>query len=245
MRRRASTPARSRCRSARVLTSRPPPTILATRMLSTLKLLGFLGQTSTQAWATRGHNTSSKPYCLDATAPCKRKGRKGSSTWGPRPQPPTLRASCIVGCTRRTLMRLMMSLLLRGSNLSLPGMTSESRISRAASAAFRYPSAISDGWRPSRMSPSAWPSSSPASVTTRLVPSPISCCWAEAAMTTSLAAGWATSSSFTMVAVSLVTNSFSKWLITILFMPATRRHDCSDPGPHCCRHWTRIDGAYR
>jgi len=33
------------------------------------------------------------------------------------------------------------------------------------------------------------------------------------------AAGWATSISWTMVAASLVTNNFSRWLMTSLFMP--------------------------
>ena len=56
-----------------------------------------------------------------------------------------------------------------------------------------------------------------------LVPSPISCCCAWAAMTSSLAAGCCTSSSAVMVDASLVTNSFSRWLITILFMPGGRR----------------------
>ena len=69
------------------------------------------------------------------------------------------------------------------------------------------------------MSSSALPSSSPPKVTTRLVPSPISCSCACAAITSNLAAGCATSSSRTMTAASEVTKSLSRWLMTILFMP--------------------------
>lgn len=54
---------------------------------------------------------------------------------------------------------------------------------------------------------------------TRLVPSPISASWAFAAIAMSFAAGWFTSSSLMMVEASLVTKSFSRWLITILFIP--------------------------
>lgn len=45
---------------------------LQTRTLSTLKLLGFLGHTSTHAFATRRVMRSSKPYCLLLIVPCSR-----------------------------------------------------------------------------------------------------------------------------------------------------------------------------
>ena len=57
---------------------------------------------------------------------------------------------------------------------------------------------------------------------TRFVPSPISCSWALAAKASSLAAGCSTSSSLMIVDASPVTISFSKWLMTILFIPAIR-----------------------
>ena len=46
-----------------------------------------------------------------------------------------------------------------------------------------------------------------------------SCSCIFVAITSILAAGCSTSSSLITVAASLVTNSFSKWFITILFMP--------------------------
>ena len=44
-----------------------PPMILTTRMLSTLKLMGFLGRTARTASATRSARKSSLPDCLEAT----------------------------------------------------------------------------------------------------------------------------------------------------------------------------------
>mmetsp|Transcript_4789 Transcript_4789/g.17394 ORF Transcript_4789/g.17394 Transcript_4789/m.17394 type:complete len:249 (+) Transcript_4789:908-1654(+) len=82
-----------------------------------------------------------------------------------------------------------------------------------------YPLTISDGCTPMRSSSCAWCSSSPASVTTKFVPSPTSLSCILAAIVTILAAGCATSSSVVIVAASDVTNSFSRWLITSLFMP--------------------------
>ena len=120
---------------------------------------------------------------------------------------------------RVPLMRAATASASRTSSVSDPGMMSSSIHLSACSIAFSYPSMISDGWRPSRMSSSALPSSSPPKVTTRLVPSPISCSCACAAITKSLAAGCATSSSRTMTAASEVTKSLSRWLMTILFMP--------------------------
>ena len=70
-----------------------------------------------------------------------------------------------------------------------------------------------------RSSSSAFSSSAPAKTRTKFVPSPHSCSCCCAASTSILAAGCCTSSSFKMVAASLVTNSFSRWLITILFWP--------------------------
>ena len=61
---------------------------------------------------------------------------------------------------------------------------------------------------------------------TKLVPSPISCSCALAASTSSLAAGCSTSSSFMSVDASLVTKWRSRWLITILFMPASAAQPC-------------------
>jgi hypothetical protein len=69
------------------------------------------------------------------------------------------------------------------------------------------------------MSDSAWLSNSPAKVITKLVISPHSCSCILEAITTILAAGWATSSSYMTVAASEVTKILSRWLITIFFMP--------------------------
>mmetsp|Transcript_182431 Transcript_182431/g.444034 ORF Transcript_182431/g.444034 Transcript_182431/m.444034 type:complete len:380 (-) Transcript_182431:88-1227(-) len=109
--------------------------------------------------------------------------------------------------------------LSRMFSVSDPWITSSSSHFNVCSSAFSYPSMISEGCSPSLMSSSAFPRSSPPNVTTRFVPSPISCSCACAAITSSFAAGCATSSSRTMTAASEVTKSLSRWLITILFMP--------------------------
>lgn len=106
--------------------------------------------------------------------------------------------------------------------------------------AFSYPVIISFTWTPysslihlkhtSIISSSAFANNSPANVTTKLVPSPTYTNQSEndshtssscffAASTISFAAGWTTSISFTIVAVSLVMNILSSWLITSLNMP--------------------------
>ena len=100
-----------------------------------------------------------------------------------------------------------------------PGRIMPSRLPRHSLSALSYPVAISTGWSPSRMRPSAFFSSSPASVSTKFAPSPASLSWAAAAIAISLAAGCWTSSSETMVAASAVTKIFSRWLITILLRP--------------------------
>mmetsp|Transcript_2621 Transcript_2621/g.4143 ORF Transcript_2621/g.4143 Transcript_2621/m.4143 type:complete len:322 (-) Transcript_2621:27-992(-) len=120
---------------------------------------------------------------------------------------------------RVPLMRAATANLSLRLSVSDPSTTSSSSQVSVCPSAFSYPSMISDGCRPSRMSSSAMPRSSPPKVTTRLVPSPISDSCACAAITSSFAAGCATSSSRTITAASLVTKSLSRWLITILFMP--------------------------
>ena len=50
-----------------LLCSRLPPMILTTRMLSTLKLTGFLGSTARTASATISARNCSLPFCLLAT----------------------------------------------------------------------------------------------------------------------------------------------------------------------------------
>lgn len=50
-----------------LLSGSDEPMILTTRMLSTLKLSGFLGSTASTASATSGAMMSSLPCCLDAT----------------------------------------------------------------------------------------------------------------------------------------------------------------------------------
>mmetsp|Transcript_17429 Transcript_17429/g.44620 ORF Transcript_17429/g.44620 Transcript_17429/m.44620 type:complete len:266 (+) Transcript_17429:1067-1864(+) len=97
--------------------------------------------------------------------------------------------------------------------------TSESSTSRHLADAAVYPAITSEQCRPFLSSVSASWSSSPPSTTTRLVPSPDSASCILDASTSILAAGCCTSSSCTIVAESLVMNSFSRWLITILFMP--------------------------
>ncbi len=59
----------------------------------------------------------------------------------------------------------------------------------------------------------------PARMMTRFVASPISASCCCEAMTSSLAAGWTTSSSRRMVTASLVRMSFCRWLTTILLRP--------------------------
>ena len=49
-----------------LLWSREPPIIFTTRMLSTLKLEGFLGRTARTASATKMERKSSLPDCLEA-----------------------------------------------------------------------------------------------------------------------------------------------------------------------------------
>ena len=49
-----------------LLWSREPPMIFTTRMLSTLKLEGFLGRTARTASATKMERKSSLPDCLEA-----------------------------------------------------------------------------------------------------------------------------------------------------------------------------------
>ena len=75
-------------------------------------------------------------------------------------------------------------------------------------------------------------SSSPMSTMTRFDPSPISLSCICAAMTMILAAGCATSSSFSRVAVSDVTKILSRWLINILFMPRGREGRGEDWDEH-------------
>mmetsp|Transcript_12327 Transcript_12327/g.45942 ORF Transcript_12327/g.45942 Transcript_12327/m.45942 type:complete len:521 (+) Transcript_12327:160-1722(+) len=105
------------------------------------------------------------------------------------------------------------------SSVSDPGTTSSSSHSNTFPNAFSYPSIISLGCNPSRIKSSAFPRSSPPKVTTKFVPSPISCSCACAAITNSFAAGCATSSSRTITAASEVTKRRSRWFMTILFMP--------------------------
>mmetsp|Transcript_1793 Transcript_1793/g.2844 ORF Transcript_1793/g.2844 Transcript_1793/m.2844 type:complete len:525 (-) Transcript_1793:38-1612(-) len=109
--------------------------------------------------------------------------------------------------------------------------TSPSRTSSALAYAALYPAITSEQCSPFLSSSSASVSSSPASTTTRLVPSPDSASCIVEASTSSLAAGCCTSSSLTIVAESFVMNSFSRWLITILFMPLgpseVRTHELS------------------
>mmetsp|Transcript_5808 Transcript_5808/g.21022 ORF Transcript_5808/g.21022 Transcript_5808/m.21022 type:complete len:228 (+) Transcript_5808:901-1584(+) len=96
------------------------------------------------------------------------------------------------------------------SSTSLPSTTSSSIHSNVFVNAFSYPSMISLGCNPSRTNSSANPKSSPANVTTRFVPSPISRSCDCAAITINLAAGCATSNSRTITAASLVTNNRSR-----------------------------------
>mmetsp|Transcript_10681 Transcript_10681/g.26558 ORF Transcript_10681/g.26558 Transcript_10681/m.26558 type:complete len:531 (-) Transcript_10681:19-1611(-) len=97
--------------------------------------------------------------------------------------------------------------------------TSVSSVSRHLASAMLYPRMISLQCNPLLSSSSAMASNSPASTTTRFVPSPDSVSCILEARTSSLAAGCCTSSSLTMVAESFVMNNFSRWLITILFIP--------------------------
>mmetsp|Transcript_15851 Transcript_15851/g.35086 ORF Transcript_15851/g.35086 Transcript_15851/m.35086 type:complete len:257 (-) Transcript_15851:52-822(-) len=93
------------------------------------------------------------------------------------------------------------------------------RISSALSKARWYPDMISLVCRPFFTNSSASFSSSPPKDSTKLVLSPYSssCIWH--AMTSIFAAGCCTSNSFMMVAQSLVTNIFSRWLMSNLFIP--------------------------
>ena len=80
--------------------------------------------------------------------------------------------------------------------------------------------------RPSLRSSSANSRRAPAKTRTKFVPSPTSCSCMWEAITIIFAAGCCISSSLKIVAASFVTNNFSRWLITILFIPF---------GPHAVR----------
>mmetsp|Transcript_9245 Transcript_9245/g.21793 ORF Transcript_9245/g.21793 Transcript_9245/m.21793 type:complete len:290 (-) Transcript_9245:105-974(-) len=138
--------------------------------------------------------------------------RQASTTRGARTSSLPYCLALRTGLT--TLRRLFRS---RGS--STVSTARAGRSSSSLSPAFLYPSTISLGCSPIRSRSSVWPSSSPAKLTVRLVPSPHSLSCASLAMESILAAGCSISSSRTMAAQSDVTMIRSRWLTTSLFMP--------------------------
>mmetsp|Transcript_16157 Transcript_16157/g.46396 ORF Transcript_16157/g.46396 Transcript_16157/m.46396 type:complete len:275 (+) Transcript_16157:1019-1843(+) len=138
--------------------------------------------------------------------------RQASTTRGARTSSLPYCLALRTGPTTRT--RLSRSRASSMVSTARPG-----RSSSILSPAFLYPSTISLACRPIRSRSSVWPSSSPAKLTVRLVPSPHSLSCASLAMLSILAAGCSISNSRTMAAQSDVTMIRSRWLTTSLFMP--------------------------